>query len=118
MDYEFIRNFAGKQCGSSSVGRALASQAKGREFESRLPLFKVQEYHPALFVNSVWEYPKRITGNTIITVRYIGSVDFQVGQKATGKLLVIVFFLAGCLSRERFRFVDARHPIEQAYVFV
>ena len=25
-------------CGSSSVGRALASQAKGHEFESRLPL--------------------------------------------------------------------------------
>ena len=25
-------------CGNSSVGRALASQAKGREFESRLPL--------------------------------------------------------------------------------
>ena len=27
-------------CGSSSVGRALASQAKGRGFESRLPLKK------------------------------------------------------------------------------
>ena len=27
-----------KQCGSSSVGRALAFQAKGREFEPRLPL--------------------------------------------------------------------------------
>lgn len=26
-------------CGSSSVGRALASQARGRGFESRLPLF-------------------------------------------------------------------------------
>ncbi len=26
-------------CGSSSVGRALASQAGGRGFESRLPLF-------------------------------------------------------------------------------
>lgn len=26
-------------CGSSSVGRALASQAKGHGFESRLPLF-------------------------------------------------------------------------------
>lgn len=25
-------------CGSSSVGRALASQAEGRGFESRLPL--------------------------------------------------------------------------------
>ena len=25
-------------CGSSSVGRALAFQAKGREFEPRLPL--------------------------------------------------------------------------------
>ena len=27
-----------KECGSSSVGRALAFQAKGREFEPRLPL--------------------------------------------------------------------------------
>ena len=27
-----------KNCGSSSVGRALASQAKGHGFESRLPL--------------------------------------------------------------------------------
>jgi hypothetical protein len=27
-----------RKCGSSSVGRALASQAKGRGFESRLPL--------------------------------------------------------------------------------
>ena len=30
-----IRN---NKCGNSSVGRALASQAKGREFESRFPL--------------------------------------------------------------------------------
>lgn len=29
-----------KQCGNSSVGRALASQAGGREFEPRLPLFR------------------------------------------------------------------------------
>ena len=28
------------QCGSSSVDRALAFQAKGREFEPRLPLSK------------------------------------------------------------------------------
>ena len=27
-------------CGNSSVGRASASQAEGREFESRLPLFR------------------------------------------------------------------------------
>ena len=27
-----------KNCGSSSVGRASASQAEGREFEPRLPL--------------------------------------------------------------------------------
>lgn len=29
-------------CGSSSVGRALASQAKGHEFESRLPLLHLE----------------------------------------------------------------------------
>ena len=28
------------QCGNSSVGRASASQAEGREFEPRLPLFR------------------------------------------------------------------------------
>lgn len=41
-------------CGNSSVGRALASQAEGREFESRLPLlqknnnqyFKRREVYP------------------------------------------------------------------------
>ena len=38
---------------------------------------------------------------------YNGSVDFQVGQKATGKVLVIVSFLAGCQSRKRLRLVDA-----------
>ena len=31
------------QCGSSSVGRASAFQAEGREFESRLPLFYKSE---------------------------------------------------------------------------
>ena len=29
---------SGGQCGNSSVGRASASQAEGREFESRFPL--------------------------------------------------------------------------------
>ena len=33
-----IFTFAGYFCGNSSVGRALASQAEGREFESRFPL--------------------------------------------------------------------------------
>ena len=30
-------------CGSSSVGRALAFQAKGRGFESRLPLTRISK---------------------------------------------------------------------------
>ena len=33
----------GPFCGSSSVGRASAFQAEGREFESRLPLFFIKE---------------------------------------------------------------------------
>ena len=37
-----IFTFAGYFCGNSSVGRALASQAEGREFESRLPLIENQ----------------------------------------------------------------------------
>ena len=45
----------------------------------------------------------------------MGSVDFQVGQKATGKVLVIVSFLAGCQSRKRLRLIDARSPIAQAH---
>ena len=32
-------------CGSSSVGRALAFQAKGREFEPRLPLKLKDSFH-------------------------------------------------------------------------
>ena len=46
----------------------------------------------------------------------MGSVDFQVGQKATGKVLVIVSFLAGCQSRKRLRFIDVRPPREQALI--
>ncbi len=33
-----ISTFVPQKCGSSSVGRASASQAEGREFEPRLPL--------------------------------------------------------------------------------
>ena len=33
-----LPNFASWKCGSSSVGRASASQAEGRGFEPRLPL--------------------------------------------------------------------------------
>ena len=46
----------------------------------------------------------------------MGSVDFQVGQKATGKLLVIVSFLAGCQSRKRLRLIDARPTRAQAHI--
>ena len=31
------------ECGSSSVGRASASQAEGHEFESRLPLLEIKK---------------------------------------------------------------------------
>ena len=40
-----------KNCGSSSVDRALAFQAEGRGFEPRLPLFK--GYHGILFLFSL-----------------------------------------------------------------
>ena len=33
-------------CGSSSVGRALASQAEGHEFEPRLPLYQALGDYP------------------------------------------------------------------------
>ncbi len=35
---EKVFTFVAEKCGSSSVGRALASQAEGRGFEPRLPL--------------------------------------------------------------------------------
>ena len=38
MFHEIKTAFYEKICGNSSVGRALASQAGGREFEPRLPL--------------------------------------------------------------------------------
>ena len=40
IDFQKISYFCvtNKKCGSSSVGRASASQAEGREFESRFPL--------------------------------------------------------------------------------
>ena len=38
----FITFAVGNRCGSGSVGRALASQAEGRGFESRLPLKKLK----------------------------------------------------------------------------
>jgi hypothetical protein len=42
-------------CGSSSVGRASASQAEGRGFESRFPLKKkVSERHLFLLSDDTW----------------------------------------------------------------
>ena len=38
-------------CGNSSVGRARPCQGRGREFESRLPLKKEQDYVPAFFLS-------------------------------------------------------------------
>ena len=39
-----------------------------------------------------------------------------MGQKATGKVLVIVSFLAGCQPRERLCFIDARSPTAQTHI--
>lgn len=38
-------------CGSSSVGRASASQAEGHGFESRLPLKETQEFTLCRFLS-------------------------------------------------------------------
>ena len=46
----------------------------------------------------------------------MGSVDYQVGKKATGKVLVIVSFPAGCQSRKKLCLIDARPPREQALI--
>ena len=37
-------------CGNSSVGRARPCQGRGREFESRLPLF--------FWIKPIWNFPK------------------------------------------------------------
>ena len=42
-------------CGNSSVGRALASQAEGREFESRLPLNDPPPYAPNAIIEAMSE---------------------------------------------------------------
>ncbi len=45
QDFHILTLFySGKllSCGISSVGRALASQAEGRGFESRIPLLKIE----------------------------------------------------------------------------
>ena len=42
-----------KNCGSSSVDRALAFQAEGRGFEPRLPLYKSNEAKGILIKNSL-----------------------------------------------------------------
>lgn|GEM_PF-2836334 len=46
-----------KKCGNSSVGRALASQAEGRGFESRLPLYEkytIYSINILLYLNGCW----------------------------------------------------------------
>ena len=51
------------ECGSSSVGRAWASQAQGRGFEPRLPLTESQA------IPSVWHFsfplPNQTNGHTL-----------------------------------------------------
>ena len=42
--HEIKTAFYEKICGNSSVGRALASQAGGREFEPRLPLTLIMRW--------------------------------------------------------------------------
>ena len=39
-------------CGNSSVGRARPCQGRGREFESRLPLFDILNYIEEILLNN------------------------------------------------------------------
>ena len=55
-------------CGNSSVGRALASQAEGREFESRLPL-KVQRHTGVIFFHLVYIPALELAAQIIDKVR-------------------------------------------------
>ena len=52
-----------KNCGSSSVDRALAFQAEGRGFESRLPLFKN-------IINLLGKYQSGQMGQTVNLLAY------------------------------------------------
>ena len=40
------------KCGNSSVGRARPCQGRGREFESRLPLFDILNYIEEILLNN------------------------------------------------------------------
>ena len=55
--------FAHKNCGSSSVDRALAFQAEGRGFESRLPLFEN-------IINLLGKYQSGQMGQTVNLLAY------------------------------------------------
>ena len=50
FDRWFESIFAHKNCGSSSVDRALAFQAEGRGFEPRLPLYRRDDLIISLFI--------------------------------------------------------------------
>ena len=53
-----------QQCGNSSVGRARPCQGRGREFESRFPLWEAPEMAPLFFsfrLLSALESPLRVT---------------------------------------------------------
>ena len=69
-----------KNCGSSSVDRALAFQAEGRGFEPRLPLSKEESKWIPLFLFSIsihpnllpWDHEQILGHEQIITYNHFG----------------------------------------------
>ena len=63
------------ECGSSSVGRASASQAEGHEFESRLPLVIIkgmpQIGHPFHYFNHPSYLPNFVPGISLLIAHAI-----------------------------------------------
>ena len=69
----------GPFCGSSSVGRASAFQAEGREFESRLPLFLLKNKWNCRCSSGVERFlgKEEVTGS----IPVIGSIVKTIKKK-------------------------------------
>ncbi len=59
-----------EKCGSSSVGRAWASQAQGRGFEPRLPLIQTKSTHHYYFFQKKYSSLKREMMDGFCKIRF------------------------------------------------
>ncbi len=100
------------KCDNSSVGRALASQAEGRGFESRLSLTVI-----------LFKYPKHIFLSRVMvdTIKHLGRVERVTNHVVTVRILQ-ASACSGCSaaklcqsSETKEKYVDIRTPKFQQY---